>query len=99
MRHRYWSRIFYSDGGSVWRYVRGDFAVVMTFRKRQRLIVWSEGRDLAHCVGSAQVRHFLRKCWHKHIASLSNHEFVQYVLMGLIAEDDLIEMEGCDEHQ
>ena len=87
-----WRRAEGAGCQSVWSYAIGPrFCVEMLCERDSRLMFWCEDgnlRDMNHWQKGPWVRRWIVLCWRQHLADLTGHERMEYVVMGLIQETD-----------
>ena len=44
--------------------------------------------DMTHLIDATDVRMWIQDCWQRHLSTLSYHETMEYIEMGLITETD-----------
>jgi hypothetical protein len=77
---------------SVWTLWLGPrFLIEMNcYGYGRHLTCWVDGslNDETHLIRGPRVRRWIRGCWTQHLESLTGHERMEYVEMGLLEETD-----------
>lgn len=95
-----WNRIAGVGDRSTWVYHFGpDFSVEVVGTGHLSRHVWYRsglnGCRVGHKATAEGMRNFIRFCWQQHLASLSGHEKVEYLHLGLATEEELISAGGA----